>query len=117
MADELDDAFSDLLGKKRKHRLSRWIFLALGGFFGVAVQIGPGTLAGWFGWSAWWTAVWGVVIALHSAYKSNVGQGILKKRELGPHWKTALLTMFPLLVIVFSALNYGAYWVASWIAR
>jgi hypothetical protein len=113
MADQLQESWDQLMGKKPKGPSVLWLILGM--VLGIAVQVGPGALAAFAGWSAWWAVAWGFAIAFHSTViKSNIGRGMLSG-SLPPHWLSALVIFLPLSTVLFSTLNLLAYWLVSWL--
>ena len=103
------------MGKKPKRPSGLW--LGLGAVLGLIVQFGPGAAAGIFGWSPWLAVAWGVVVGFYATVlKSSIGRGMLSG-NMPPHWFSALAIAFPVSAGVFSALNFAAYWAASWLSR
>lgn len=113
MADQLEEAWNQLMGKEPKRPSLFWLILGMA--LGIVAQVGPGALAAFLGWSPWWTVVWGFAIAFHSTViKSNLGRGMVSG-SLPPHWLSALVIVLPLFTAVFSALNLLAYWLVNWL--
>ena len=114
MTDELQDSWNRLMGKEPKRPSFLW--LVLGGALGVAVQVGPGALAGALDWSPWWAVGWGFVYGFPWSTIVRIGRGMLVGFR-PPHWLSALITVLPLSTALFAALNLLTYWLMHWLLR
>ena len=113
MSDDLQKSFDRLLGNEPKRPSMLW--LVFGVLLGVGMQVGPGIVAGVAGWSAWWAIGWGCAVGFHSTVvKSNIGRGMMSG-SLPPHWLSAVVTVVPLSMGLFAALNYACFWLFRWL--
>jgi len=87
---------------------------SLRALLGICVEVGPGSVAGYLGWSYWLAIAWGIAVA--APWRAILSE-IYRGARLPPHWVAGLALASPPAMVLFVALNLLAYWLANWLAR